>query len=115
MSKLLYLIDTYSLVFQVFHGIPAMTSPKGEPTNAVFGFVRDVQNILRNQKPTHMILALEGEGPGERSAVYAGYKANRSEMPADLRTQIPRILEIVDAYGIPTFRHNGWEADDVIA
>lgn len=115
MSQLLYLIDTYSLVFQVFHGIPAMTSPKGEPTNAIFGFVRDLQGILRNQRPTHMILALEGEGPGERSSVFADYKANRSEMPADLRTQIPRILEVVDAFGIPTFSHEGWEADDVIA
>ncbi|MBA3316170.1 MAG: DNA polymerase I [Planctomycetota bacterium] len=115
MSKLLYLIDTYSLVFQVFHGIPAMTSPKGEPTNAIFGFVRDLQNILRNQSPTHMILALEGDGPGERATAYADYKANRSEMPADLRSQIPRLLEIVDAMGIPTFAHDGYEADDVIA
>ena len=115
MSKLLYLIDTYSLVFQVFHGIPAMTSPKGEPTNAIFGFIRDLQNILRNQKPTHIILALEGEGPGERANAFAGYKANRSEMPGDLRLQIPRLLEIVDAMGIPTFAYNGYEADDVIA
>ncbi len=115
MSKLLYLIDTYSLVFQVFHGIPAMTSPKGEPTNAIFGFVRDLQNILRNQKPTHIILALEGDGPGERAIAFADYKANRSEMPADLRLQIPRLLEIVDAMGIPTFAHDGYEADDVIA
>lgn len=115
MSKLLYLIDTYSLVFQVFHGIPSMTSPKGEPTNAIFGFVRDIQNILRNQKPTHMILALEGAGPGERETIYADYKANRSDMPADLRSQIPKILEVVAAYGIPTFQHDGWEADDIIA
>jgi len=115
MSKLLYLIDTYSLVFQVFHGIPAMTSPKGEPTNAIFGFVRDLQNILRNQKPSHIILALEGDGPGERTNAFADYKANRSEMPADLRLQIPRLLEIVDAMGIPTFAHDGYEADDVIA
>ncbi|MGC1272903.1 MAG: DNA polymerase I [Planctomycetaceae bacterium] len=115
MSKLLYLIDTYSLVFQVFHGIPAMTSPKGEPTNAIFGFVRDLQNILRNQKPSHIILALEGEGPAEREALFADYKANRSAMPDDLRTQIPRILDVVDAFGIPTFQHAGWEADDVIA
>jgi len=115
MSKLLYLIDTYSLVFQVFHGIPAMTSPKGEPTNAIFRFIRDIQGILRGQRPTHMILALEGDGPGERSTVFADYKANRSEMPGDLKSQIPKILEVVDAFGIPTFSHAGWEADDVIA
>ena len=115
MSKLLYLIDTYSLVFQVFHGIPNMTSPKGEPTNAVFGFIRDIKQILSEKKPTHIILGLEGEGPGERVGLYDQYKANRSEMPLDLRPQIPRILQVAEGLGIPTFRHDGWEADDVIA
>ena len=115
MSQLLYLIDTYSLVFQVFHGIPAMTGPKGEPTNAVFGFVRDLQQLLRDKQPTHLILALEGKGPGERAATYADYKANRAEMPPDLKPQIPRILEVAAAYGIPALRFDGWEADDVIA
>ena len=54
MPELLYVIDVYSLVFQVFHAIPEMTSPHGLPTNAVFGFTRDILNILRQKKPTHL-------------------------------------------------------------
>ena len=66
MPELLYLIDVYSLVFQVFHAIPEMTSPHGLPTNAVFGFTRDILNILRQKKPTHLVCATDPSGPGER-------------------------------------------------
>ena len=78
MPELLYLIDVYSLVFQVFHAIPEMTSPHGMPTNAVFGFTRDILNILRQKKPTHLICATDPSGPGERENLYPQYKANRS-------------------------------------
>ncbi|QDT39379.1 DNA polymerase I [Stratiformator vulcanicus] len=115
MKKLLYLIDTFSLVFQVFHAIPRMTAPKGEPTNAIFGFTRDLQHILGQKGATHVILAMESDGPGKRAELYEEYKANRTEMPEDLRLQIPRILEVGEAFGIPVVSHAGWEADDVIA
>lgn len=115
MSKSLYLIDAFSLIFQVFHALPAMSSPKGEPTNAIFGFVRDIQAIIRSRRPTHLIVALEGDGVAQRSLILESYKANRAEMPEDLRPQIPRIIEVVDAFGIPAISHTGWEADDVIA
>ena len=115
MSKSLYLIDAFSLIFQVFHALPTMTSPKGEPTNAIFGFVRDIQAIIKNRRPSHLIVALEGDGVAERSLMFESYKANRAEMPEDLRPQIPRIIEVVEAFGIPAISHTGWEADDVIA
>ena len=85
MSELLYIIDTFSLVFQVFHAIPAMTGAKSQPTNAVFGFTRDLQMILREKKPTHLICALDSKGPGVRNDLYSDYKSNRDEMPVDLR------------------------------
>ena len=116
MPDTVYLIDTYSLVFQVFHAIrQPMTGSRGQPTNAVFGFTRDLQYLLKEKKPTHMVVAMESMGPGVRNQMYADYKAHRTEMPEDLRPQIPMILDVIEAYGIPIVRHDGWEADDVIA
>lgn len=115
MPETLYLIDLFSLVFQVFHAIPEMTSPSGQPTNAIFGFTRDLLNIFKAKQPTHLLCAVDSSGPGTREALYAAYKANRSEMPQELRAQIPFILETLAAFGIPAIEFPGWEADDVIA
>jgi DNA polymerase-1 len=115
MPELLYLIDVSSLVFQVFHAIPEMTSPHGLPTNAVFGFTRDILNILRQKKPTHLLCATDPSGPGERENLYPQYKANRSAMPDELRPQFPLVGKTIAAFGIPILEVPGWEADDVIA
>lgn len=115
MAGTVYLIDTFSLMFQVFHGIPPMTSPAGLPTNAVFGFSRDLITILKDHKPTWLICAMESPGPGIRDSIYAEYKANRTEMPEDLRPQIEMLKEVIQSFNIPLIEHAGWEADDVIA
>ncbi len=115
MPETVFLIDTFSLMFQVFHAIPPMTSPSGMPTNAVFGFSRDLVSLLQVHKPAWLICALESPGPGVREQLYADYKAHRAEMPEDLRPQIPLITELIQAFGIPAIQHEGWEADDVIA
>ncbi|MFH5805212.1 DNA polymerase I [Alienimonas sp. DA493] len=112
-KKLLYLIDTYSLVFQNFHGIPAMTGPKGQPTNAVFGFTRDLRALL-DKKPSHLVMCMEG-GKTERSEQFADYKATRKETPPDLETQVPLILEMAAGHGVPCVSFPGQEADDVMA
>lgn len=111
----LVLIDTFSLLFQVFHAIPSMTSPKGLPSNAVFGFTRDLFNLLQTQRPTHWLCAMDSPGPGTREALYPKYKANRTEMPEDLRPQIEMVQQVMDGFGIPKLPCPGWEADDVIA
>lgn len=115
MSDCLYIVDTLSLVFQVYHAIPEMTSPTGEPTNAVFGFTRDLQKLLREKQPTHLICAMDSAGPGIRNEIYGEYKANRSAPPEDLPPQIPVALDVARGFGIPVIEHKGWEADDVIA
>ncbi|MGE3314450.1 MAG: DNA polymerase I [Planctomycetaceae bacterium] len=115
MSELLYIIDAYSLIFQVFHALPEMTGPNGQPTNAVFGFARDLQYLQNEKKPTYLICAMDSSGPGERSAWFGDYKMNRSEMPDDLRPQIPLIVEVLSGFRVPVIEHSGWEADDVIA
>ena len=115
MSKTLYAIDVFSLVFQVFHAIPPMTGTSGQPTNAVFGFTRDLLTILRLRKPDYMICAMDLPGRGVREEIYQEYKANRDEMPDELRPQIPLIVEVIKGFGIPVIGLEGWEADDVLA
>ncbi|MEI8379476.1 MAG: DNA polymerase I [Planctomycetota bacterium] len=115
MTDTVFLIDTFSLMFQVFHAIPPMQSPQGMPTNAVFGFSRDLVSLLQVHRPTWLICAMESPGPGVRDEIYPQYKANRSEMPEDLRPQIPLLLEVVEAFHVPVVQCAGWEADDVIA
>ena len=115
MPDTVYLVDTFSLMFQVFHAIPSMTSPAGFPTNAAFGFSRDLLSLLHVHRPTWLICALESTGIGTRESRYPEYKANRSEMPVDLRPQIPLLIEVMKAFGVPAVNSDGWEADDVIA
>jgi DNA polymerase I len=110
----IFIIDTFSLMFQVFHAIPPMTGTQGQPTNAVFGFTRDIFAIL-DRKPTHLLCAFDSPGPGHRSQLYDAYKANRAEMPEDLRPQIPLLKELLSGFGIPAIEFPEWEADDVIA
>ncbi|MEW4531242.1 DNA polymerase I [Maioricimonas sp. JC845] len=116
MTDTLYLVDTFSLVFQVFHAIrQPMTGSRGQPTNAVYGFTGDLQHLIKEKQPTHLLCAMESEGPGERNSMYTEYKANRTEMPEDLRVQIPMILDVIAGHRIPIVSCDGWEADDVIA
>lgn len=115
MPESLYVIDVFSLVFQVFHAIPTMTSPSGQPTNAVFGFTRDLLTILKSKQPTYIACAMDLPGPAVRDDIYPEYKANRDEMPEELQPQIAVIVEVIEAFGIPAIGLEGWEADDVIA
>ena len=102
MDDLLYIIDTFSLMFQVFHAIAEMTGPSGQPTNAVFGFTRDLQLIRTQKKASHVICAVDSPGPGVRNDTFADYKANRTEIPVDLAPQIPLILQVIEG-----LRHAG--------
>ncbi len=110
----IYIIDTFSLMFQVFHAIPPMTGTQGQPTNAVFGFTRDIFAI-RDRNPKYLVCAFDSPGPGKRDEIYDKYKANRAEMPEDLRPQIPLIKQLLEGFRIPVLEMAGWEADDVIA
>ena len=111
----LYLVDAFSLIFQVFHAIPEMTSPSGLPTNALFGFTKDMLYLRNDKKPTYLVCCFDAPGKTFRDAVYAEYKANRGPMPDDLQLQIPLICEMLAAMHIPVLALEGYEADDIIA
>src|SRR5262245_25542948 len=110
-----YILDAYSLIFQVFHAIPEMTGPAGQPTQAVFGIFRDLLNLVRDRKPDYLAAAFDGDGPVFRSAIYPEYKAKRAEMPADLSRQIPVIRRVFEGFRVPVLIEPEMEADDVIA
>ncbi len=113
-SGKLYLVDAHSLIFQVFHAIPGMTSPSGLPTNALFGFVRDLL-FLRGLAPDYLLCAFDRAEPTFRSALYPDYKAHREAVPDDLQLQIPLIYRAVEALSIPALSVASYEADDVMA
>src|SRR4051812_15764360 len=110
-----FIVDAYSLIFQVFHALPEMSSPRGEQVGAVFGFVRDMLYLIEDKKPNALICAFDPPGPTFRDELFEAYKGERSEMPAELVGQIPKIERVMAALGIPILMCDGYEADDVLA
>ena len=110
----LYLLDGYSTIFRAFYAIRHLSNRKGEPTNAVFGFHKILQKILKEHRPDYFGVALDVSRKTIRSEKYPEYKANRSPMPDDLRPQIPWIRKLLEAYQIPMLEMPNFEADDVI-
>lgn len=108
------LIDGYGLIFRAFHAIQApMTTSSGERTNAVYGVASMLFNILNNQRPAYAVMALES-GRTFRHDHFEDYKGTRGEMPNDLRVQIDRIHQLIEALSIPMVQKELYEADDVI-
>jgi DNA polymerase-1 len=114
-NETLFLLDAHSIIYQVFHAISTMSSPTGLPTNAVFGFTRDLFYLRNDKKPTYLVCVFDVAGPTFRDEIYPEYKAHRSPMPDDLQLQIPLIHELLEGMRIPVLGVEGYEADDVIA
>ncbi|MCS7237628.1 MAG: DNA polymerase I [Thermoguttaceae bacterium] len=114
-EKSVWIVDTHALVHQLYHAMPEMASPQGEPVAVVFGFARDILFLLRQKKPDFLFCAIDVPGKTFRHEKYEAYKANRPEMPEDLQTQIALVYELIEAFGIPLLGCVGYEADDVMA
>src|SRR5512135_2140996 len=110
----LYLIDGYSNIFRAFYAIKNLSNSKGEPTNAVYGFITMLRKLLREEAPELVGVALDVGEPTVRSDRFAEYKANRAPMPEDLKAQIPYVRRAIEAYRIPILEAHGYEADDVL-
>src|SRR4051812_32282215 len=111
----LYLIDAHALIYQVFHAIKGMSGPAGLPTNALFGFVRDLMYLRNEVRPDYLIVVFDVAGKTFRDELYPEYKGNRSPMPEELQLQIEPIHEFLQAMRLPVLGVEGFEADDVIA
>src|SRR5437899_1678445 len=111
----LYLLDAHSLIFQVFHAIPEMSSPSGLPTNALFGFTRDLLFLRSEKEPEYLVCAFDVAGSVFRDKIYPEYKAHRQPIPDDLQSQLPLIRQLLEAMRVPVLGLEGFEADDIIA
>ncbi|HSM13675.1 MAG TPA: DNA polymerase I [Thermoanaerobaculia bacterium] len=112
--KKLLLIDGYHNIFRAFYAIRELTNSKGEPINAVLGFVQMLRKLLRDERPDYVGVALDVSDVTFRTEKYADYKANRAPMPEELRPQIPRIRAAIEAFRIPILELDNYEADDVM-
>ena len=115
-EKKLFLLDAYALIYRAFFALnknPRINS-KGVNTSAIMGFLNSLYEILKNEKPTHIGVAFDVSAPTQRQQEFAEYKANREKMPEDLRASIPYILRLIEAFNIPIFAVEGYEADDII-
>jgi DNA polymerase-1 len=113
----LLLLDGHSLAYRAFFALPPenFATTTGQPTNAVYGFTAMLINVLRDEQPTHVAVAFDRGEPTFRHEQYAEYKANRRETPADFRSQLSLIFEVLDALGVARTSLAGYEADDIIA
>jgi DNA polymerase-1 len=113
----LLLLDGHSLAYRAFFALPPenFSTTTGQPTNAVYGFTAMLINVLRDEQPTHVAVAFDRSEPTFRHEQYVEYKATRRETPADFRSQLSLIFEVLDALGIPRLSAPGFEADDIIA
>lgn len=114
MSRLL-IVDGHAYAYRAFHAIQELRSPAGQPTNAIYGFVKMLEKMRLSVQPTHLMVVWDGGLSAERLAVLPDYKAQRPEMPADLRPQLDEIVNFLAATGIASYRADGVEADDYIA
>ncbi|MDX1945615.1 MAG: DNA polymerase I [Pirellulaceae bacterium] len=114
-GKRVYVVDSHSLIYQVFHALPEMSGPSGQPVGAVHGFVRDLLDLIELRGADFLVAALDHPGPTFRHTLYEDYKSSREPMPADLQLQMPVISRFLEALGIPTLSVAGFEADDILA
>ncbi len=114
--KKLFLLDAFALIYRsyfAFSNNPRINS-KGFNTIAIFGFCNTLLEILNKEKPTHIAVVFDTDEPTQRHIEFESYKANREEMPEDLRKSIPFIIDLIKAFNIEVIGIPGFEADDLI-
>ena len=116
MEKKLFLLDAYALIYRAhfaFINNPRINS-KGLNTSAIFGFCNSLLEVINNHEPSHLGVVFDPPGGSNREEIFTEYKANRQEMPEDIRKAIPYIFEILKAMNIQVEMVSGFEADDLI-
>ncbi len=119
MPPTLYLIDGHALAYRMYFALTAGGSSQrwqtaaGVPTAGIYGFARELVRILEQEKPEYLAVAFD-VGKTFRDEIFPEYKGTREKMPDDLRPQLDRIRQMVDAFNIPRLEMEGYEADDVL-
>ena len=115
-DKKLFLLDAYALIYRAYYAFiknPRINS-KGLNTSAVFGFMLTLEDIMQNQRPSHIAVVFDPPTTTFRHEMYPAYKANRDETPEGIKVAVPYVKRMIEGFGIPVIEVNGFEADDVI-
>lgn len=113
-NKIVLLVDGSALVHRAFHAYPALTSRSGELVNAVYGFASIFMSTVEALKPSHVAVAWDTGRPTFRHEQYVAYKAQRPKTDDGLKSQMPKVLDMVGAMGVYQAVKEGYEADDII-
>ena len=108
------LLDGNSLAYRAFFALPLLTNDQGVHTNAVYGFAMMLEKILKEEKPTHMLVAWDAGKTTFRHSTYKEYKGGRQKTPPELSEQFPYLRKMLDAYNIKQYELESFEADDII-
>ncbi|MCS7262587.1 MAG: 5'-3' exonuclease [Aquificaceae bacterium] len=113
--RVLHLLDGSAFVYRSFHALPPLSTSKGFPTGAVYGFMKTLLALFRKERPRYFAVAFDTPAPTKREHLYKEYKAGRPPMPDPLKVQIPVIKELLRLAGVNLYEREGYEADDIIA
>ena len=115
-NKKLFLLDAFALIYRAYFAFANnhRINSKGLNTSAVLGFTNTLLEVLKKEKPSHIAVVFDTPEPTVRHVEFTEYKANREEMPEDLRLAIPYIIKVIEGFNIPVIGKPGYEADDVI-
>lgn len=111
----LILFDGLACVYRSYFAIRELNTSSGTAVNALYGFILQMESVIREMNPSHVGVVFDGGLSAERTQIHPEYKAQRPEMPDNLRSQLPLINEFLDALGVFWFLGEGIEADDAIA
>ena len=113
-KKKIVLLDGNSLAYRAFFALPLLTNDSGIHTNAVYGFTMMLQNILADEKPTHILVAWDAGKTTFRNKTFGDYKGGRQKTPSELSEQFPYLRKLLEAYNIKQYELDNYEADDII-
>lgn len=113
--KLAVLVDGSGIIYRAFYAFSRLTDTNNRPIGAVYGFCYTMFSIINKFHPNVFCVALDAGRKTFRTEIYGAYKGNRPETPPELKEQFPIVLEACQAFGIPSIRLEGYEADDIIA
>ncbi len=113
-EKRLFLVDGNSLLYRSYYAIQRLSTSKGFPTNAIYGFINTLRKISEQEKPSYLGIVFDTGRPTIRHQLFKEYKAHRKPMPEDLIPQIPVLKKVIQAMNIPLFEYENYEADDVL-
>ncbi len=113
-NKRLFLIDGSSYIYRAFYALPFLSNSRGIPTNAVYGFTRMINKLMKEHNPTHMVVVFDAGRQTFRTERYKEYKSHRPKMPDELSVQMPYVRRLLRYWNIPVLEMPGFEADDII-